>query len=387
MDKPSQDPAEPLDTPTDQPMNCYHGDPDTCRHFVRDCAHCLDLESLELSKVTFTVWRLRGEALRWVADNFDVESLKTMSFWEFASVLLHTFGPDPPLSAPILQSHPTSSQTIRSGFIFIPPVHVDAISAPQMSPPSTSQQQRVRVSSPDQRCWRGTVPPDATSSLLVGQVAKGAESSPHGLCSWSVDVPEISSSPSVSADVIPAPPRRRTRHKCHHHHQQSPEARAVPPIQGTLSPVQPTETLSPVQPAETLSPLQPAETLSPVQPVQEAPVQPVQEPPVQGSTPPVQGSTPPVQGLTPPVQKLTPPVQKSTPPVQKSTPPGQKSTPPGQKSKPPGQKSMPPGQKSMPPGQKSTPAVSKSTPPVSKSTPPVLKSTPPGQKSMPPVSK
>uniref|UniRef100_A0A1A8BS40 Uncharacterized protein n=1 Tax=Nothobranchius kadleci TaxID=1051664 RepID=A0A1A8BS40_NOTKA len=164
MYRPLQDPAEPPASPASRVMYTYHGDPDTCLDFIKDCAHHQDITASEFEKVSFMVLCLRDEPLRWAADLFDVDLLQTVSFWDFARLLLLTFGRDPPPpvapatssisppSAPKLQSVPAPVQTIRTGFISFSPEPVGAVLAPLMG--------QITTPSPG--------PDNAASSSLVG---------------------------------------------------------------------------------------------------------------------------------------------------------------------------------------------------------------------------
>ncbi|KAF7224003.1 vegetative cell wall protein gp1-like [Nothobranchius furzeri] len=115
-------------------MYLYHGDPDTCRSFIRGCAYCLDMASSEFNKVSFMVLCLRDRPLQWAADYFEVHPIRTVSFWDFAKKLQEAFGRDSPPptahaptssmsppSAPRHHSLPVIVQTIRTGFISFSP--------------------------------------------------------------------------------------------------------------------------------------------------------------------------------------------------------------------------------------------------------------------------
>nr|XP_054593091.1 uncharacterized protein LOC129159970 [Nothobranchius furzeri] len=152
MDRPTQDPAG---TPGTQEIY-YDGDPDLCVEFIRTCARCLDLKSSEFDKVSYMVLWLRGKALQWVADHFDIEDLRAVSFWDFAALLLRTFGPDPPplvayATSASQMGHtatpspgPDSTTTYSPGGCHSSSVPASVLSIPQLSQKKPRRRRRNR---------------------------------------------------------------------------------------------------------------------------------------------------------------------------------------------------------------------------------------------------
>nr|XP_054607934.1 uncharacterized protein LOC129167760 [Nothobranchius furzeri] len=207
--------------------------------------------------------------MRWVADRFDIEDLKAVSFWDFAALLLRTFGRDPP-----------------------PPV-ADATSASQM----VSQMEYTTTPSPGSD--------SATTSSPVGCITS-----------------------SAPVEVTPAPPRSRAHRRRQRHHQHSTEARVVPPISEapTRRPASEQTLPRPRAPKQTLPrPRAPKQTL----PRPRAPKQTLPRPRALKQTV-LPRPRAPKQTAPPPALKQTRPALKPTspPPALKQTRPALKPTSP-----------------------------------------------------------
>uniref|UniRef100_A0A1A8JQK8 DUF4939 domain-containing protein n=1 Tax=Nothobranchius kuhntae TaxID=321403 RepID=A0A1A8JQK8_NOTKU len=272
MDRPTQDPAG---SPGTQEMYFYDGDPELCVEFIRTCVRCLDLKSSEFNKVSFMVLWMRGKAMQWVAEMFEVEDLKAVSFWDLAKKVLQAFGCDPPSpvapatfsstsppSASRLQSLPTPVHTIRTGFISLSPEPVGAFSAPPLDQTTTLLPDPDNAaSSPRVGCHSSSFSVSTTCTPSFGPDSAAA-SSPGGC-----------HSSSVPASVFSMPLSQKTPRRCRRNHPAS----AVVLVDA-----------SPPPPA-----VVPVDASLPVQPFQEALIQPFQETPSSPALPGLK-STPPV---------------------------------------------------------------------------------------------